>query len=616
MRDHEPLVIGSFRGTFDRGEDDTCPIGFFTDSKNIRFIKGGVKTRYGSAQSITIATVKRAAVYKIAGQAQRLLILDNTGKLYDSTNLVTPILNIAAMTDFSMVSIFDRAYITPHDGVTGLPGEKVYVYTGAGVARTAAGTAPSGFTLGAADSAGSGSVEAGIHIFGVAYETASGFITAPGGFKEFTSVGSKKVDLSLLPIGGSSVVARLIVATKKLAATAAGDFDNQTYFLVPGGRVGNNVDTTVTVNFFNADLSDDATYLLEEVAEIPAGVGIGLYRGRMIVWGENANQAVVRVSTKGKPESFNSVEGFITVNPGDSGGGVKNCTEYRNQLLMCKSQRTYFSVDNDNEAAFWEVGSIDMSVGTECHGFGRSLDFGENIEDHLFVADRAGLRLFNGIFSEVNVLTYNIDDIWGRINEPYFNTVEVAVDPIEALIYIAVPLDASTAPNVILFGDYSEGLSLEAIRWTVWDFPKDTQTVVVDVVSSVTVMKFGAPDGNIYAMDTALTLDFNNAIESYTEFPFLPFGEFDDVINHFTGVRLRVKGSGILQITGKGLDSGATFTASSIILSASPGKPYFKGFNFVSERCSVKLRMNLVNEEFILTRFVQFVTPIWEGRAE
>lgn len=615
MRDHDPLVITSFRGTFDRGEDDVCPIGYFLDSKNIRFLKGGVETRFGSTLSVTIASVRRQAIYKIQGQAQRLLILDNTGKLYDSTNLGTPILNIATMTDFSMVTIFDRAYITPHNGITGLPGEKVYVYTGSGVARVGAGTAPSGFTLGAADSASSGSVEPGIHVFGVAFETASGFITAPGGFKSFTSVGAKKVDLSLLPIGGSAIVARHIVATKKLE-TFSGDFDNQTYYFVPNGRVANNVDTTVTVDFFDADLQDNATYLLEEEPTIPAGVGIGLFRGRMIVWGEDANSAVVRVSAKGEPESFNSVEGFLTVNPGDSGGGVKNCTEYRNQLIICKSQRTYFSQDNDLEAAFWQVGSIDMSVGTECHGFGKSMDFGENIKDTLFVADRSGLILFVGTFSEQNVLTFNIDDIWSRINQPYFHTIEVAVDPIESHIYIAVPLDSSTTPNVILHGNYSEGLSVEAIRWTVWDFPSDTQSVVVDVVNSVTVMKYGVLSGNVYAIDPAVSLDAGTAIESYVEFPFAPGGEDDDTVSHFTGVRLRVRGVGALQITGKGLDANETFTASSITLSTTPGKPYFKGFNLVSERCSIKLRMNLTSEKFTLTKFALFIAPLWEGRAE
>jgi hypothetical protein len=117
-------------------------------------------------------------------------------------------------------------------------------------------------------------------------------------------------------------------------------------------------------------------------------------------------------------------------------------------------------------------------------------------------------------------------------------------------------------------------------------------------------------------MDENLILDFNNAIESWIEFPLLPDGEVDDSVNHYTGVRLRARGSGTLQITGKSLDAASTFTAASLTLAASPGKPLFRGFNFVSERCSVKLRMNLANEYFILTKFALFIAPLWEQRPE
>lgn len=616
MRDHQPLVIGSFRGTFDRGEEDVCPLGYFLSSQNVRFLKGGVTTRYGTSQSVTIASVKRTAVYKISGQAQRLLILDDVGNLFDSTNLGTPILTIAAMTDFSMVSIFDRAYITPHNGVTGLPGEKVYVYTGAGVARVAAGNPPSSFTLGAVNSAASGKVEAGTRVYAIAFETASGFKTGVGGYKSLDSVGGKKVDISNAIIGLSGTVARHVVSTKKIN-NYNGDTINQTYFFVPGGKINDNIATTITIDFFDADLQDEASHLVEQLGEIPAGVGIGLFRGHMIVWGENVNQSVVRVSKKGEPESLNSVEGFITVNPGDSGGGIKRCTEYRNQLIMLKSQRTYFSQDNDLEAAFWEVGSIDMSIGTEPHGVGRSLDFGENIKDSMFIADRSGLRLFTGIFRDSDLLTYNIDDIWKRITKSAFNRVEVAVDPIESIVYVAVPLDGATAPNAILVGDYFEGLNVDAIRWTTWIFPRNPQSIVVDVESSVTVLKFGAPNGNIYKIDPAQTLDFGTAIDHWVEFPLIPPGDdIDDTIRHFTGVRLRVKGSGDLQVTGKGLDGVSTFNAGTVTITASPGKPYFKGFNFVNERCSVKLRMNLVNEKFTLTKMTLPLSELYEGRPE
>jgi hypothetical protein len=49
------------------------------------------------------------------GEAQRLLILDDTGKIWDSvTGLV--ILSIPAMTDFSCTIMYEQAFISPYNG--------------------------------------------------------------------------------------------------------------------------------------------------------------------------------------------------------------------------------------------------------------------------------------------------------------------------------------------------------------------------------------------------------------------------------------------------------------------------------------------------------------------
>lgn len=614
MRDHEPLTITSFLGTYDRGEDDSVPQGFFQDSRNIRFLKKGVATRYGSSSALTVSSIKRIVVYKRIGEAQRLLILDGSGRIYDSTNLSTPILTIALMTDFSSVTIFDRAYITPHDGSTGLAGQKVYVYEGSGTARAAAGLPPSSFTLLLANGGG-GKLEAGTRVFAVCYQTSSGYITAPGGFIQSTTVAAATTTISAIPTGPGGTAARVLLATKIINGFN-GDFNARTYYFVPSGTINDNVTTTFLANYFDSELLDDATYLLEQLDEIPAGVGIGLVQGRMIVWGENANSAVVRVSKAGEPESHNSVEGFVTVNPGDSGGGLKNYLEYMSLVVMFKSLRSYTIQPSDTlPPANWKVLELDDSVGTECHGIGKVLDFGQNVQNTVFVADRAGLRLFVGTFNDDNILTFSIDSIWGRITDAAFNTVEVAIDSINFLIYIAVPLDGATTPNAVLVGDYTEGLSAAAIQWTTWTFPAAPTSIVVDVESSVPVFKFGSVAGNVYKYNPALLLDSGAAIDSWVEFPLLPSGDVDDTINNYTGIRIRVRGSGSLQITGGGIDGANPFTAQSLTLSATRAA-LFRGFNFNGEGCAVKLRMNSANEWFALTKFILYLSVLWDERPQ
>src|SRR5690349_24957659 len=86
----------------------------------------------------------------------------------------------ASILDFSLVNYSNRAYITIHNRISGLPNKYVLVYQGSGLARLAAGLAPSGYTLGAANSASVGSCEAGYHLFAICGITDTGFITAPG----------------------------------------------------------------------------------------------------------------------------------------------------------------------------------------------------------------------------------------------------------------------------------------------------------------------------------------------------------------------------------------------------------------------------------------------------
>lgn len=614
MLDHDPITIREFLGIFDRGDEDSVPPGYFKDSRNVRFITGGVKSREGTTLDLTIASVKRMAVYKRIGEAQRLLLLNAVGELYDSTNLVTPILSIAAMVDFSVEVMFNRAYITPHNGITGLPGEKVYVYEGSGTARAAAGTAPTGFTLGAADSAASGSCETGTHVFAVCYETVSGFLTAPGGFVAFSPAGAKQVDITAIPVGPASTAARQIVATKEII-DFNGDFTNQEYFIVPGGRVAGNVATTVSVSFFDADLVSSADYLLDELSEIPAGVGLMNYRGHLCVWGEDANPSVVRVSKSGEPESHDAVEGFVTVNPGDNGGGVLNCAEYRTQLLMLKDERAYVTQDNGQSPAFWEVPSpIDSSTGTSCHGIAQVRDFGDNLLDRLFIASRSGFQLFNGTFSAAEI-SYPVDAIWERITETHFHTIETVIDPIAALVYCAIPLDGATSPSHVLVGDYQEGL--DKFKWDLWTFPVAPTSIVVDVASATrqSILKLGSLTGNVYKLDTAATDDFDTAISSYVQFGHLPFDD-DEKIWHFTGIRLRARGTGALDIQLFGEDGIRTETPSSIVLAELPGQAIFRGFDFTNEKCSVKIGIDEIGERFTITKFILYAKVEWEIRPQ
>jgi hypothetical protein len=608
MRDHTPVPVVKLMGTFNRGEDVVVPQEYFKDSLNIIFNNRGVETRWGSKLSLPFASVRRAATYQKTGEAERILVLDNAGNLYDSTNPSIPILSIVGMTDFSLATIFNRAYISPHDGQFGLENERIYVYDGIGGARPAAGLAVASGALNVVDGI-AGSIDTGDHAFGVCFITRSGYITPPGGFFLYTAPGGKKADINNLPIGDPSyVVGRILVATKAIVSFD-GNFFNQTYYYVPGGEVDNNTETLITVDFFDADLFDDASDLLEQIQEIPAAVGIMLSSaGRMITWGEKSFPNIFRASEIGQPEKHNEVDGFGTVNPGDGNNGVRNGAELRKLLYLSKSRRTYVTQDNGDKASTWSVDPADTGIGTECHGIAKVLDFGENVEDTIFYASRGGLRLFTGVFREDGWLTQNIDDLWGRINQKFFHTVQLVIDPNSRFIAVAVPLDDAETPSHILYADYNEGL--KDIKWTTWELPNAASTLIFNVVENTALLKFGSIDGNIYQFDAAFRNDYGNAIDNWVEFALLP-QQSDDVIYSFTGCKLRIKGDANVRVTASGLDEDNFIEGESLDLTTKPAS-LISLFQLNDERCSVKIRVNFFNQYFNLTKYTLYVKPLWD----
>lgn len=618
MRDHDPKAVKSFSGVYDRGEPESVPLDHFIDSLNVRFLDKGVETREGSSLDLTTAfVIKRYAVYKRIGEAARLLLLDGSGNLFDSTNLVTPILTIAAMTDFACQVLFNRAYISPHDGTRGLAGQTVYVYDGT-TCRVAAGLPPSGFTLGITDSALSGSVEVGERLFAVAYETSSGFITAPGPtvFTLHTCPGAKKIDVSAIPVGPAGTVARWILSTQRLV-NYNGNQNDQEYFFVPNGRIGNNVATTLTVDFFDADLVSSGDFLFDQLSTISAGSFLSTYKGMLIVGGENTADSVFRASVAGQPESHNAVDGFGIVDPGDAGGPLTNAVEYRSQLIITKNARAYVTLasSDGSGASFWAVDSIDGSAGAFIHGIAEVREKRTNLVDGILTADPTGLHLFRGTFAEKE-LTWKIEDIWQRITETAFNKVQVVVDSKLKKIYVSLPLDTATTCTHVLYGDYSNGLDSESISWTLWEFPNTVNSIgIFEETTGKLTMKFALTVNNLYKMNQASTSDFGNAIDSFIKFALFRARE-DESICHFGGVRMRATGNGALQINVQDIDASVNVDCPSLVLSATPGRSLSRIFNVVSEYASPKIRVNSIDEKFRLTRFVMFVKTVWQSRSE
>ncbi len=495
-RDHEPIVLETFNGLYDRGSADTCPQDHFSDCENLRFVgTGEFGTRFGISphQDVVapIGNIRRIYNY-VTTTANTLLVLiedAGTGKIYhvvDSTTVFGPILAIAGMEDFAFAPYAGRAYISPfktygtapNTQEKGMQNEFLYVYLGDGTAaRKAGGDPPGAGTLTIVN--GTGDTDPGFHLFGVVYETDTGFLSEPSFLTGFTTSAGNGVSFSNIPISPDAfVIARRIVATRAIT-NYNGDTVGYTYYFIPNGRIVNNVDTTLNnITFFDADLVEDASHLFDIFADIPAGAALTIYRSRLCLSCTFDDISIVRVSAKGEPEVFNEIDGFL-IAPLD-GNPITNAQEMRDILYVFKRNRTISFVDNGDVPTTWPMIIIDYGLGCPVHGIAVVIDSGSSSVDYLIVASYRGLMIFNGTYQDME-LSWKIKDFWAAQDTALFRRIQVLDDTVDKIIYCTLP------DYRLLIGDYNNGKNPEKIRWVPVRFDVQVNTIALINVNTLII---------------------------------------------------------------------------------------------------------------------------------
>lgn len=638
MRGHDPLLVEELNGYWNRGDTDTCPPDHFTEFINHRTIESGFETRYGVREIKASTSPLRIWPYPDSQLGDGYLELRSDNKIYHSWGGISAgvpsfttfqVSNvITGMTDFAFISINGRAYISPSTSTNlgGLPGEFIYVYDGGGVnmMRKAAGTGPTiaEGAMTAANSATAGNVEAGIHVFGVVYETNSGYLTQIGPSAAYPTVnatGGFKVDLAAIPIfgggGGTLITKRHIVASKLIDPTTYnGDPASYQLFFVPGGTIANNTTTTLTVNFFDSELIDDASHLLDLLPELPSVSGFGTYHNRMLAWDiaddfGDANDGinVCMVSYAGEPEAIDTINGFIQVPR--LGTGITYCQEYRDVLYVMQFNKISAFNDNGDVPTSWPSAVVDQGLGCGKYGVVQvGIYGGINVENFITLNDQ-GIYMFTGNLATPE-LSWKIKDYWRSINfaDIILGKVQGYNDSLNQFLYIVLPNQGT-----ILVGDYSDGLTAEKIKWSKWTFSNTPGSILLFDKDNKLFISF--PSGIHWI--APLTTNDTYAGASAVKIPdpivigaLLP-NTNDDNQMHYCGARLRVSGSGTLRCKLYGLDNTVTNTLPNQTLSTTPGKEYFLLGTLVSQKARLEMKTTGINETFKVNRYTLFSKAIY-----
>lgn len=477
LRGHEPIELTKFNGLWNRGDTENTPTDHFYDCENV-ISKGtqsfGTRDGVGLHQNVAVPLGNVVRLYNyITGDKNTLIVLTydgTTGNVYhvvDSTTVFGPILTKVGMSDIAFVAYAGRAYISPFTtfvtgGINiekGLQSEFLYVYAGTGTAaRKAGGATPAG-TLTVANGA-AGFTDAGFHLFAVVGETDSGFLSGPVAFKDFTTSASSSVSFSTIPtFSGSQWIKRHIVATIKIT-----DYNGNTtgyrYFFIPNATINDNVTTTLpNISFFDADLLEDASHLLDNYAEIPAGAVLSLYHNRLVLATTYTDISLALISAVGEPEAISQIDGLLTVKL--DGNPITNAQELRDILYLTKRSRTVGYVDNEDAPSSWKPTTVDDALGAAVHSIGTVIDQGSGNVDFLIIVNIAGIFIFNGIFQrpELSWKLGGAKGYWNQLNKSDMRYVQVINDPIKQIIYITLP------NRKMIEGHYENGMDAKNIKW-------------------------------------------------------------------------------------------------------------------------------------------------------
>lgn len=627
MRDHSAIKLEEFNGYYNRGDTETVPNNYFVESINNQYSETSFRTRFGidlhQAIGVALDNVLRIHPYTMQTQ-QSLLVMTTGGNIH---HVVSPavvhlnILQIATMTDFNAESIAGRAYITPfftdsNGYEKGLQNEFLYVYKGDGTAaRKAAGQPPTSGTPLVATASGVGFSDLGFKVFAVVYETDTGYLTSlgPATFGTATSISNTiGFDISNIPISPDIfVIKKHIVATKTILNYNE-DQNGYQFFFVPNGDMSN-ATTTKHVDFFDIDLLDDASHLIDNFSEIPAGVGLNTFHGRLVLTTTFTDISVAYVSTGGEPEAINQVDGVLIV-PLD-GLPLTNCQEYRDVLYLFKKTRTVGYADNDDVPATWKSFIVDESMGCPVHGISTVLDSGGVDVDFLLVANFSGVNLFNGGYNKPE-LSYNIENYWLGLDRTLFRKIEMVNDSISKVFYIVLP------DNTLLIGNYKNGTNPDNIRWSKWTFAVPITTL--ELINTTTTL-FGATvnassQSGLYQLTTSLTHDrlYNTSDvitnvkipDPIVQFAYIQPGEHE-LISHWTGFKIRVVGSGNLIPTLYSLNNVETQVLASFAMSPTSSRIPSRLANFQHQRVSLELKTTVIDEFFKVSRVLIYFKEVF-----
>jgi len=342
---------------------------------------------------------------------------------------------------------------------------------------------------------------------------------------------------------------------------------------------------------------------------------------------QSVNSSVVRASRVEDPESYDGIDGMLSVAE-NNGQGIRAAFKLRERLYFVKEHSLYATQDDGtNEPALWSISEVSRRVGTPS---ARGVGIGE---DWAVIADRTGLYLFSG--GEPVKISQEIQPTWNQINWSCAQTMWVTVDTKERRIFVGAPFGSATTPNRVLMMDYHDLDSAgdlasrgpvtvtytgrktatdSARKWSPWSIAANC-CALIERADGTAAAAFGSGNtgsgstGKVYQLSDTQYSDDGAAIASYYTTHYFPERAAEGQLGvgaHrklFTYLTLYVEGAGNLELTSY-VDSASAGQAQQPLALSSPGlKDLELPMNVLGERVAFQVSTSQAGAWFKLQRF-------------
>jgi len=651
--------IPDFMGANYRGESSDVRPPWLLRATNVQFEEGYVRSRRGvyTHPSKNVGTPVNGFYNMLIGDKSWVLSAEDDGVQancrYGEYNAAASVLALnTGSVGATFASIGDRAYIASFDINYALGQLSILddLTTSPTVRQTwippLTNTYMAGWTFNMVNTASANYATPGTHNFALAFTSDTGFITRASPnlngntspYQTAVTAGNKLV-ITVTPDAGHKWPAYKSVW---LIATTTRNL-NKYYFVA--GSEQTVPDATTTALVFEFAIQDSA---------LVGGTPFDNYENVMYNGQFTANTAPLLPYY-----IFNCGErmGYFFQDPGSLGYGIAisdpNDPEHitldqhiiylpkrakpiaakwtQSTIYIFTENGTFGYNDNGDVPVTWATPrTIDDKVGTQVP-YGISLDS----NGYGFVAHRTGLYAFNGgLYDSVPLSYYVAEDpsgtmqSWDKIKWNYASAYPFVVVDDKENFRVIVKASNISGSDVVHTWNYLSGKSAKDVRYSNWTFNNDTVPAWVAIVQnngdSISAtrrqqlwLEFGSSNTpwllerpseiqtNKYVDTLAVGFDFR--IDPALYFPFLPERPIEAGENRQHYTRLRLRGSGTINFTIKGIDELLSIGPLTQTLSTTKARDVFFGYSMISESASVRLTLTgAVGSWFELSNFVQY----------